>query len=152
VLSTLVRYSQELPPNFVTNLHEVRLAMAPSYTEAAVEQSAAEVAGTLAPFQELEDTPEAYAAFDWAVHRGLTILSGNPIYTLMFNGFTGFYEQMARLYFASPAARLASRQFYQALYDAALAGDAAQARQITTQVMTASIEYWKSTQPIGGSR
>ena len=33
VLSSLVRYSAELPAGFVTHLLEVRLAMAPAYTQ-----------------------------------------------------------------------------------------------------------------------
>lgn len=36
VLSSLVRYSQELPDRFVSNLLEVRRAMAPAYTRLAV--------------------------------------------------------------------------------------------------------------------
>ena len=44
VLGALVRYSRQLPPDFVPNLLEVRLALAPAYTRAAVERAAAMVA------------------------------------------------------------------------------------------------------------
>jgi GntR family negative regulator for fad regulon and positive regulator of fabA len=64
VLGALVRYSEQLPPDFVPNLLEVRLALAPAYTRAAVESSAVRVAGCLADHVLLDDTPEAFAAFD----------------------------------------------------------------------------------------
>jgi GntR family negative regulator for fad regulon and positive regulator of fabA len=142
VLGALVRYSEQLPPDFVPNLLEVRLALAPAYTRAAVESSAASVAECLADSASLEDTPEAFAAFDWTLHYALTVASGNPVYTLILNGFAGFYEQMARLYFAQAAARRASRAFYAALLAAARQGDAAAAERLTRSVMKESMDLW----------
>jgi len=143
VLSALVRYGRQLPSNFVPNLLEVRLALAPAYTRAAVERSAASVVGHLEDHASLDDTPEAFAAFDWTLHHTLTVASGNPVYTLILNGFAGFYEQMARLYFARPQARASSRAFYAALLDTARRGDAADAEQITRAVMQESVALWK---------
>jgi GntR family negative regulator for fad regulon and positive regulator of fabA len=142
VLGALVRYSEQLPPDFVPNLLEVRLALAPAYTRAAVASSSASVAECLADSASLEDTPEAFAAFDWTLHYTLTVASGNPIYTLILNGFAGFYEQMARLYFAQATARRASREFYAALLAAARQGDTAAAERITRSVMKESIDLW----------
>jgi DNA-binding FadR family transcriptional regulator len=34
----------------------------------------------------LDDTPEAFASFDWTLHHILTVASGNPAYTLILNG------------------------------------------------------------------
>lgn len=142
VLGALVRYSEQLPPDFVPNLLEVRLALAPAYTRAAVESSAVTVAECLADSASLEDAPEAFAAFDWTLHYTLTVASGNPVYTLILNGFAGFYEQMARLYFTQAVARSASRAFYAALLAAARQGDAAAAERITRSVMQESIDLW----------
>jgi DNA-binding FadR family transcriptional regulator len=61
---------------------------------------------------------------------------------LILNGFAGFYEQMACLYFAQVEARSASRAFYAALLAAAREGDAAAAERITRSVMQDSIELW----------
>jgi GntR family negative regulator for fad regulon and positive regulator of fabA len=94
----------------------------------------------------LADTPEAFAAFDWLLHRTLTIASGNPVYTLILNGFVGFYEQMARRYFADPAARAASRRFYRALAEATSAGDAARAAAVAEAVMVESLALWRETE------
>jgi GntR family negative regulator for fad regulon and positive regulator of fabA len=143
VLSALVRYSQRLPHNFVHNLLEARRALAPAYARAAVEHAAASVVAYLGSWENLAGTPEAFAAYDWGLHRRLTIASGNPVYTLILNGFAGFYEQMARLYFDQPEARASSRAFYAALLDAAHREDAAEAERITQAVMQESISLWQ---------
>lgn len=146
VLGALVRYSRRLPPDFVPNLLEVRLALAPAYARAAVERDAEEVVALLAGHAVLEDTPQALAAFDWDLHHCLTLASGNPVYTLILNGFADFYVQMAARYFAPPEARAASRAFYQALLGAARRGDAGAAERITQEVMEESIAYWHQVQ------
>ncbi len=143
VLNALARHGHKLPPDFIPNLLEVRLALAPAYTRAAVEQSAARVITCLADHTGLENTPEAFAVFDWTLHHTLTIASGNPVYTLILNGFAGFYEQMARLYFTLPEARALSRTFYAALLAAARKPDAAKAERVTREVMQKSIALWK---------
>lgn len=143
VLSALVRYGQQSPPDFIPNLLEVRLALAPAYTRAAVERSAAKVVAHLADHTNLDGTPEAFAAFDWTLHRALTVASGNPVYTLILNGFAGFYEQMACLYFAQPEARASSWAFYAALLDAARRKDAVEAERLARAVMQDSIILWQ---------
>jgi GntR family negative regulator for fad regulon and positive regulator of fabA len=143
VLGALVRYGQQLPADFIPNLLEVRLALAPAYTRAAVDRAAEAVAGCLARTATLTDSPQAFAAFDWTLHHTLTVTSGNPVYTLILNGFAGFYEDVAHLYFTPPAARATSRAFYAALLDAARHGDSAAAEQITRSVMEESIRLWQ---------
>ena len=144
LLGDLVRYSKELPGEFVTNLLDVRLAMAPAYAKLAVSRSAEEVKGFLNECKYLEDTPEAYASFDWRLHVALTLASGNPIYTLILNGFSGFYEQMARVYFDSREAR-SSYNFYNDLLRAAEQGSVENAEQVTRRVMQESIDQWQRT-------
>lgn len=143
VLSAMVRYSQQLPASFVPNLLEVRLVLAPAYARAAVARSAATVVRFLQSYLSLDDEPKAFAAFDWHLHRTLAIASGNPIYTLILNGFAGFYEEMACRYFARPEARASSRAFYAALLEAARRGDGEEAEQITRSVMRESMELWR---------
>ncbi len=142
VLSALVHYSAELPENFVSNLLEVRLALAPAYARAAVERNPQDLIAFLSGCASLVDTPAAFAAFDWNLHYALTVTSGNPIYTLILNGFAGFYEEMARRYFAWPGARESSRAFYAGLLEAARQGNAEQAEKVTRSVMQLSIQLW----------
>jgi GntR family negative regulator for fad regulon and positive regulator of fabA len=143
VLGALVRYSERLPPDFVPNLLKVRLALAPAYTREAVARDAQAVTSFVEGHTRLEDTPQALAAFDWELHHHLTLTSGNPVYTLILNGFSGFYVEMAARYFSPAAARAASRTFYRALLGAARQGDAEAAEQITREVMEASITFWQ---------
>jgi GntR family negative regulator for fad regulon and positive regulator of fabA len=150
VLSALVQHSDHLPPNFVANLLDVRLHLAPAYTRAAVERSGDEVAAFLDGRTTLPDTPAAYASFDWQLHRLLTLNSGNPIYTLILNGFANFYEDIAQLYFAPPQTRALSRQFYDDLATAVANQDAITAKQLTREVMEASIELWQVSESASG--
>ncbi|MEZ4646944.1 MAG: GntR family transcriptional regulator, partial [Chloroflexota bacterium] len=53
VLSTLVLHSEQLPPTFVANLLEVRLNLAPAYTETAVSQNPQQISACLEGYQEL---------------------------------------------------------------------------------------------------
>jgi GntR family negative regulator for fad regulon and positive regulator of fabA len=145
VLGALVRYSQQLPPEFVPNLLEVRLALAPAYSRTAVERSPAEVVDYLAYYDGLDDEPGALAAFDWTLHYNLTVSSGNPVYTLILNGFAGFYEDMARVYFARPEARTSSRAWYAGLLEAARQHDVSAAEDITRRAMRDSIELWQQS-------
>jgi GntR family negative regulator for fad regulon and positive regulator of fabA len=142
VLSVLVRHQNLLPADFIPNLLAVRLDLAPSYARAAVRHNPAAVLEYLDGWTELADTPEDFAAFDWGLHRTLTIAASNPIYTLILNGFAGFYEQMARQYFASASARAASGRFYAALHAAAQTHNDAEAEAITRLVIEASIAFW----------
>lgn len=132
-----------LPADFIPNLLEVRLQLAPAYTRAAVHNAAASVADLLAVAADLPDAPDSLAAFDWRLHHGLTVVSANPIYTLILNGFAGFYERMARHYFARAAARSASREFYQNLRAAAQCEDAERAEALTRRTMQGSIDLWR---------
>jgi GntR family negative regulator for fad regulon and positive regulator of fabA len=143
VLGALVRHSDKLPDDFVPNLLAVRLCMAPAYTRAAVERDAHTVVALLDGYPDLRDIPDAFAQADWDLHRGLTLVSGNPVFTLILNGFADFYVQMARLYFAQPQARAESRAWYSDLLADARAGDAAAAEQRARQVMQKSIELWE---------
>jgi GntR family transcriptional regulator, negative regulator for fad regulon and positive regulator of fabA len=153
LLSSLVRNSQQIPNNFIPNLLEVRLDMAPSYTRSAVENSPAELIAYLDRSKSLDESPEKYASYDWELHKALTVWSNNPIYSMILNGFTGFYEKMGTIYFHLNAARVSSRNFYQALQKAARDGEADEAQAITRKVMRDSISLWeKAYKETGGGR
>jgi len=143
VLNALVRY-RHVPDDFVVHLLEVRLAMAPAYTAAAVAHDPQSVLAHLQATAALEEDPRAFAHYDWLLHRQLTLASGNPIYTLILNGFAAFYETMATLYFTQETARAVSRRFYADLKTAFATGDAAGAENITCHVMAESIRLWQA--------
>lgn len=147
VLSALVRFSAELPPDFIPNLLDVRLALAPAYARLAVERQPGQVAALLENATTLADSAEAFAAFDWALHRSLTLASQNPIYTLILNGFGGFYEQMAQRYFRKEITRAHSHRFYANLLAAAQAENPSAAENVTRQAMRESFDLWSEKSP-----
>jgi GntR family negative regulator for fad regulon and positive regulator of fabA len=145
VLGSIVRYGRRMPPDFVPNLLAVRLALAPAYTRAAVEEEPEGVADFLGPYAALDEDASVYATADWKLHRYLIRASRNPIYMLIFNGFNDFYVQMARPYFENPRARGASQRFYQDLLAAAREGDPETAARVACRAMTESIGFWEES-------
>jgi GntR family negative regulator for fad regulon and positive regulator of fabA len=144
VLSAIAQHQDHLPPDFVPNLLQVRLLIAPTYTQMAIKRSAKGIVKFLQGYHDLADTPAAFAQADWELHQRLSIDSGNPIFTLILNGFKDLYPAMARKYFASIKARERSRKFYADLVKAAQANDPVKAEKIARQVMTDSLALWKS--------
>lgn len=143
ILTAMVRYGDHLPRGFISNLLEVRALLAPAYTAAAVRNNATAVSALLQAQATLADSAAAFAAFDWRLHHELTVLSGNPIYTLILNGFAGFYEEAAERYFYRPEARAVSRNFYARLLEAAENGDPQAAAAVSRAVMEQSIQLWQ---------
>lgn len=142
VLAAVVRNGGPLPERFVTNLLEVRLALAPAYARAAVAASPGAIAERLAPELRPAGTAEAFADFDWALHVALAEASQNPVFTLILNGFGDLYRVMAGVYFEAPAARRASTGFYDALWQAAKKRQADKAEAATRDAMQHSLDTW----------
>lgn len=142
VLGQLTRHSDQMPPDFIHNLLEVRLALAPAFTRAAVKRAPSKVMAHLEQAERLEDSAEAMAAYDWELHVLLTVECGNPVFRLILNGFKDVWSLLAPLYFSEPPARTASRQFYAALKARAEANDPAGAERLTRAVMRDSIRFW----------
>lgn len=142
VLAAIARHQDGLPPDLVPNLLGLRLLLAPAYTRMAVEREPAAIAGLLDDYASLPDDPRALAEADWALHRALTIASGNPVFTLILNGFGDLYLRMAMRYFTLPRARRRSRRFYVDLREAARAANGARAEQVARTVMADSLTLW----------
>ncbi|MCA0353486.1 MAG: fatty acid metabolism transcriptional regulator FadR [Chloroflexi bacterium] len=143
VLRSLVQHSTGLPAQIVPQLLAVRLDLAPSYTAMAIEHHAEAITALLQTALPLADNAAAYAQFDWQLHHRLTIASTNPIYTLILNGFRGFYQMMALDYFELAQAREHSAAFYHTLLQAAQTRDADLARQASQAAMQQSINVWQ---------
>jgi GntR family transcriptional regulator, negative regulator for fad regulon and positive regulator of fabA len=144
VLGALARHPSHAPADFVPNLLRVRQLLAPAYTRLAVAREAAAMADFLQPYLALPDSAGALSRADWRLHHRLTVASGNPIFTLILNGFEGLYQVMGPLFFAHAEARARSHFFYRQLATAARNGDAVAAEQIAEQVMAESVAFWQT--------
>jgi GntR family transcriptional regulator, negative regulator for fad regulon and positive regulator of fabA len=145
VLSTIARHSEYLPEGFIPQLLQLRLIMAPTYTSMAITNQRKQVIALLDDLLEISDTSSAYADADCRLHQNLTVFSGNPIFTLIFNSFCDLYRTVAPLYFSSHITRSHSHTFYQNLHSAATKDDVAQAQMLTTLVMQESLDLWLKT-------
>ncbi len=149
VLAAIAHYQRNLPADFVPNLLQVRCLLAPAYTRQAVERRPQDIARLVADILRLDemaglpDTNQDYTAGDWRLHYQLTIASGNPVFTLILNGFRELYVEMGLRYFASPANRAHSLRFYHALLDCARRADAAAAAALCEQVMRETLGNWE---------
>lgn len=143
VLAAIAQHAENLPPNFVRNLLYVRQIIAPAYTRLAIEKAADQVVELAKSCLSIDDTPLAYAEADWELHRQLTIASGNPIFTLILNGFRQLYPALAQHYFTLPEARAHSKNFYSKLLACARDQQGDEAEVLTRQVMSASITLWR---------
>ena len=146
VLSALATKPHHLPENIVTDLLSIRCLLAPEYSRLAVSNNPPAVLRAITGLDSLPAIPSAYASADFELHRRLTIASENPIFTLILNGFTDLYIDMACLYFSLPAARTRSQEFYAALHEAAQNADADAAYRLTEAMMTASLALWQQAQ------
>ena len=144
VLGAIARHQEHLPLDFVSNLLTVRRLLAPAYTRMAAERSPNQIVALLERLATLEDNPAAFAAADYELHYQLTVASGNPVFTLILNGFRELYQNMACIYFGSSIARSRSRVFYADLLASIRANDPGRVEAFTQQVMDDSLSLWES--------
>ncbi len=150
MLNALAGHPSQQNSDFIQDLLEVRCLLAPVYTELAVKNAADDLAAYLTPLTQLPDTAEAYAAADPDLHHQLTVLSGNPVYTLIYNGFRELAYKSSLIYFQQKEARDYSSDFYQGLLLDARKKDFASARAQTERVMRASIDFWNQSSHLPG--
>jgi GntR family negative regulator for fad regulon and positive regulator of fabA len=144
VLSTLAKYQENLPEQFIIYLLQIRLLLAPTYAELAVKLNSDRVINILIAHPKVEANEETFSIFDLELHQKLTQLSGNPIFTLIFNGFQDLIENKSRDYFKLNKTKKHSSKFYENLLLAARTNDPELAKTITQLTMQESISFWKS--------
>lgn len=143
ILTAIAQHRDKVPQDFVANLLQIRLLIAPTYARMAMQNSLNEVIHLLESLQDVEDTAEEFTRRDLDLHRQLTILSGNPVFTLILNGFGNIYHDMGLYYFNQSRARDHSRSFYKKLLSAVLSNDTYLVEEVTRQVMQDSIDLMK---------
>lgn len=143
VLGAIVRNQSTPPTTFIPNLLNVRQLLAPTYFRLAVERAPQTIAGFLEGLLRIPDVAAAYAEADWELHKLCSIQSGNPVFTLILNGFQDFYLQAAESYFSHPRTRQHSHRFYRSLLQAAQNHDSQTAQSITQEIMLSSHSLWQ---------
>jgi GntR family negative regulator for fad regulon and positive regulator of fabA len=143
VLSSIAKYSKELPENFIINLLQIRELLCPTYTYMGAKKEPEKIIAYLDKAPTSDQSPETFSNYDFSLHLLLTQSSGNPIFTLILNGFQNLFIENAVIYFKNPKAREYSIEFYNSLRAAIISKDFELAAKITKEIMTESINFWK---------
>ena len=143
VLDVLADHLPQLPESLIINLLNVRVAIAPSYTRAAVDLAHTDVLIALELRHQLKSMPENYTQFDWQLQHQLAILGNNPVFVMILNSFRELFYQLAPYYFSIMEAQKHSMDYYHHLADAAQGRDSEKAAHLTESVMQESLIFWK---------
>lgn len=119
ILETLARLDQEGIPDLVDNLLSVRTNVSAIYIRGALKNNPKQAIESIKAYIDIEDTGEAFANFDYKLHKDLVVASGNPIYLLILNGLSSLYSRIGSLYFSHAQAREISKAYYQSLIELA---------------------------------
>ena len=121
ILETLAQLDQEGIPDLVENLLSARTNISAIYVRGAIKNNPEKTIELLSAIEDVEDTGEAFAEFDYQLNKELVVASGNSIYLLILNGFRGLYSRLGSLYFAHPRGREITRTYYKKLIELAQA-------------------------------
>jgi len=122
ILETLAQLDQEGIPDLVDNLMSARTNISAIYVRGAIKNNPEKTIELLSAIEDVEDTGEAFAEFDYKLNKDLVVASGNSIYLLILNGFRGLYSRLGTLYYSHPRGREISRTYYKKLIELAKAG------------------------------
>ncbi|KAF7774228.1 GntR family transcriptional regulator [Pseudoalteromonas citrea] len=115
ILETLARLDEDKMPELTDQLLSARTNISAIYTRAAIKVNPEQVIEILSKSDELEDSADAFAEYDYRVHHQLAAAGNNHIYVLVLNGFKGLYSKIGGHYFSDARTRELARQFYKDL-------------------------------------
>lgn len=145
VLSAIAQNQDSITLEFIINLLIVRCLLAPSYVRLAFINSKKDMHDLLLNLIKTPSNAKSFAKADWYFHIQCSILSKNPVFTLILNGFSDLYIKLARIYFKNESSRNHSLSFYKRLLQSLDQNDNKRAENITYTVMQESIQIWKRT-------
>ena len=143
VLNAIAQNKDSITLEFVINLLEVRCVLAPSYVGLAFIHSKRDMHDLLSNLIKTPSNAKSLAEADWYFHTQCTILSKNPVFTLILNGLSDLYKKLSLIYFKNESSRNHSLLFYKRLLQAIEQDDNKKVEDITFTVMQESIQIWK---------
>jgi len=123
ILDTLACLDDKDEFDLVWKLLETRTAMAAIFLRAAIKNKPENLVATLSEIENLPDNADAYIEYDWKFLHTVTLNSGNPVYTLVLNGFKKLYIRVGRYYFGRIEARKLAKTFFLSLIPLIKQGD-----------------------------
>lgn len=142
VLDTLITLDDEGSMKLADDLLQARTSIASIFLRQAVKNDPQQLLDVLKELDDVENDTDGYIDFDWHFHHTATRASGNPIYTLMLNGFEAIYYKLGRFYFGWEQTRKLAYQYYKDLEVAIGKGDADEVVKILWDYGHESGELW----------
>ncbi|MBD3653556.1 fatty acid metabolism transcriptional regulator FadR [Kangiella sp.] len=142
VLDTLITLDDEGSMKLADDLLQARTSIASIFLRQAVKNNPERLLEVLKELDDVSNDADGYINFDWHFHHTATRASGNPIYTLMLNGFEAIYYKLGRFYFGWEQTRKLAYQYYKDLEVAIGKGDADQVVKILWDYGHESGELW----------
>lgn len=144
ILETITRLDDSGSLKLADQLLDVRTQIGSIYLRLAMKENAEKMAEILSKVVDVEESGEAYIAFDWKVQHECAELSGNPVYVLMLNGFRNIYYRIGRFYFNNTETRKMSREHYLRLKDIVLKNDVTALNEAIWDYGRRSGELWSA--------
>lgn len=119
ILETLTQLDQEGVPDLVDNLMSARTNISAIYVRSAIKKYPKKTIELIKTYENIEDTSQAFAEFDYRLNIELASVAGNSIYLLILNGFKGLYSRLGLLYYTNPKGRDITRVYYKNLIELA---------------------------------
>ncbi len=142
VLDTLIQLDDEGSIELADNLLEARTMTASVFLRKAIKNDPEALLEILDKIDQVPNNAQGYIAYDWQFHHLATRASGNPIYTLMLNGFEAIYYKIGSYYFGWEQTRKLANQYYKDLAQAVRANDADMAINVLWKYGHESGELW----------
>lgn len=115
IIQTLIKLDRSVMPLIIENVVSLRTRMAEYFIPEAIRLDAKASLVLFGKLNELENTAQSYAEFDYYLYRSFTFVANRPVYGLILNSFKELYIQIASLFFAEEKSRQVTLQFYQQL-------------------------------------
>lgn len=142
LLSTLIKYTVNLPTEFILNLLEVRGVIFPALARSAAKNDPNAILAHLKLSESLDDKPDSFLDFDWRLQVLIAQKSNNPVWMLLLNDFAAVFGNMATKYFDIQKNRTLSRIYYKE-FIRALSEDGDSVEGVVKSALKQSTTAWK---------
>lgn len=143
ILDTLARLDDSGSLALIDHLLDARTSVSTIYLRTAIKNDQAAVIDVLIKAEQLNDTQEDFAQFEWDFHYSVTHLAKNPVYTLILNGFRTLYNRVAKVYFSKIETRELARCYYRDLLEKVRENNVEQLGVLVRSYGKSSGEYWQ---------
>jgi GntR family transcriptional regulator, negative regulator for fad regulon and positive regulator of fabA len=116
-------------------LQQLRLLLGPVYTREAIEKNAADASLLVQSLAELPEDAVSTALYDWRLHYGLAVLSGNAIFALIWMDLQALAVKILSVHYADVDVCQKARTAYRMIGKAARAGEPDAAEAIMRRIL-----------------